>query len=96
MIEVVKKITGNWVTFTILPPNGINSVTLKGEWNGWKDQKMKQKKSGEYYCRKKISPGSWQFGYKLGNSSWINDETCEMTPSPFGSENSLLKIGEIL
>ena len=66
-------------------------VILKGSWNNWKEEEMKKNKKGVFNKRKKLSPGVYEFGY-LVDGKWIVDESCETTPSPFGSENSILEV----
>jgi hypothetical protein len=54
---------------------------------------MKKKKSGEFYIRKSLELGSeYQFGYRVNETQWHCDDELGCVPSPFGSQNSLLKL----
>lgn len=82
-----------WVTFTVSPTYLVENVVLSGEWNKWKEEPMKQKKSGDYYITKVFKTGdSFQFGYKVNQYDWITEEECPSVPSPFASHNSLLML----
>ncbi len=82
-----------WVTFTVSPTYTVENVVLSGEWNEWKEEPMKQKKSGDYYITKMFKPkDSFQFGYKVNGTDWITEEECSSVPSAFGSQNSLLML----
>ncbi len=94
MVTITKTGTGHWVTFTISQKSHSESIHLKGEWNQWKPQKMKRKKNGSFTCRKKVSPGSYQFGYLLSDGSWITDQNSDTIISPIGTYNSLLVVGD--
>lgn len=91
MLKITKKGDKAWVTFSITPKEECE-VFLCGEWNGWEDEKMKVKKSGEHYLTKVLKcDESYQFGYK-SNNVWSHDSEVETVETPFGSKNSLLKI----
>ena len=70
---------------------GADEVILKGSWNNWKGEKMKKNKKGLFSKRKKLNPGTYEFGYMV-DGKWIADDSCELVDSPFGSKNSLLKV----
>jgi len=92
MIKITKKGLKAWVTFTVMPNEG-EVVSISGDWNDWKDEPMKVKKSGEVYITKVLSLGkSYQFGYRVNENEWRCDDTLECVQSPFGSQNSLLKL----
>ena len=91
MLKITKKVNKVWVTFSMVP-TADGEVLLCGEWSDWKDEKMKVKRSGEYYLTKVLSAGkSYQFGYKTGDI-WSCDNEVESVESPFGSKNSLLRL----
>jgi len=93
MITIKKNGQKAWVTFTFSPTYTVEKVAVSGEWNDWKEEPMKQKKSGEYYITKVLRPGdSFQFGYKVNGSDWMTEEECLSIPSPFASVNSLLEL----
>lgn len=93
MIKIKTNGEKAWVTFTLLPSETIESAAISGEWNGWEEEPMKQKKSGEYYITKILKRGSvYPFGYKINNCEWKIDEECPAVPSPFSSHNSLLEL----
>jgi 1,4-alpha-glucan branching enzyme len=92
MIKITKKGQKAWVTFSFVPQNG-ESVAICGEWNDWKDEPMKIKKSGEFYITKVLSVGTQhQFGYRINETLWHCDNGLECVASPFGSQNSLLML----
>jgi hypothetical protein len=92
LIKVANQKNGTWVTFTYKPRGYETKVVLCGEWSEWSDEEMKQKKNGDFYVRKKIKPGVYQFGYRVNEDEWHCDDECEQIASPFGSHNSLLKL----
>lgn len=82
-----------WVTFTYSPVSEVDTVAIVGEWSEWKEEPMKQKKSGDYYITKIFKVGeSYQFGYKVNQSDWIIDETCKSVLSPYETQNSLVSL----
>lgn len=93
MLKVKKNKQKVWVTFTFSPSDTVENIALSGEWNGWKEELMKKKKSGDYYITKVFKAGdSFQFGYKVNDDLWMNEEECSCVPSPFMSKNSLLTL----
>lgn len=91
MLKITKKGDKAWVTFSFTPEKE-SEVFLCGEWSEWQDEKMKVKKSGEYYLTKVLKCGqSYEFGYKI-DSAWNYDCEVETVETPFGSKNSLLKL----
>lgn len=91
MLKITKKGDKAWVTFSIMPESD-SEVFLCGDWNEWKDEKMKVKKSGECYITKVLKcDSSYQFGYKIDNQ-WSCDSEADSLDSPFGSKNSLLEL----
>ena len=92
MTKVTKKGNKAWVTFTIVPKDG-DTIEICGEWNDWKHEPMKLKKSGEFYITKVLSTDAeYQFGYRVNNNEWHCDDELPLVDSPFGSSNSILKI----
>ncbi|MEA2048134.1 MAG: hypothetical protein U9O64_06755 [Campylobacterota bacterium] len=82
-----------WVTFTYTPVSEVEHVAILGEWSEWKEEPMKQKKSGDYYITKIFKAGdSYQFGYRVNQSDWIIDETCTSVLSPYETQNSLVSL----
>ena len=93
MIKIKKNGQKAWVTFSCSPSESIESVTVAGEWNDWKEEPMKQKKSGEFAITKVLKAGNtFQFGYKLNGQEWMTEAECPTVASPFHSENSLLEL----
>ena len=93
MIKMKKNGQRVWVTFTVSPEDIMQSVAISGEWNDWKIEPMKQKKSGEFSITKVLKAGNtFQFGYQINDSQWVVDSECETIASPFHSENSLIKL----
>ena len=93
MLTIKKNGQKAWVTFTFAPTDDVNDVVVSGEWNAWKEEPMKQKKSGDFYITKVLKSGEcFQFGYKVNGNDWIIEEECATVPSPFSSQNSLLEL----
>ena len=91
MIKITPKGDKSWVTFTFTPENG-KDVLLCGSWNSWEDEAMKMKKSGEYSLRRLLEANTeYEFGYRV-NGNWYCDNELGCVASPFGSQNSLLKL----
>jgi 1,4-alpha-glucan branching enzyme len=93
MLKISRKAGKASVTFTYTPKNEAESVELKGSWNDWESQEMKKKKDGDFYVRKNFKEGDeFEFGYLINGDTWDCDDEAESVPSPFGGQNSLLKI----
>jgi len=92
MVKVTKKGNKAWVTFS-LPAGTGEKVEICGEWNEWKHEPMKVKKSGEFYITKVLKCGEdYQFGYRVNGQAWECDDELGCVSSPFGSNNSLLEL----
>jgi 1,4-alpha-glucan branching enzyme len=92
MIKITKKGKKAWVTFT-LPSTVGESVELSGEWNEWKNEAMKVKKSGEFYITKVLKTDeNYEFGYLVNGNEWHCDEELGCIATPFNSNNSLLEL----
>lgn len=93
MLKIKKNEQKAWVTFTVSAMKDVNDVVISGEWNEWKEEPMKQKKSGDFYITKVLKPSkSFEFGYKVNGKDWIIEEDCSSVSSPFMSQNSLLEL----
>ncbi len=93
MLTIKQKDTKSWVTFTFAPAEGTQTVSIFGEWNDWKEEPMKKKKSGEFYITKVLKTGkSFQFGYKADENGWFTEAECSTVTSPFAGQNSLLQL----
>jgi len=93
MVKVTKKSGKAWVTFSFSPTDNVENVEILGEWNEWKPESMKKKKNGEYSITKIIKTNAdYQFGYRVDGNRWLVETDCQIVPSPFNSNNSLLKI----
>ena len=93
MLKIKKNGQRAWVTFSFFPSQGEQSVVVSGEWSDWKDEPMKQKKSGEFSMTKILKVGSqFQFGYKINSQDWILEENCPSIVSSLGTNNSLLEL----
>ncbi len=89
MVKITKKGKKAWVTFSLA--TDAKDVAIKGSWNDWKAEEMKRRKDGSFSITKVLKEGEYQFGY-LVDGAWQTDETLPTIPSPYGSENSLLRI----
>ncbi|MEA3372749.1 MAG: isoamylase early set domain-containing protein [Campylobacterota bacterium] len=93
MIKIKKNGQRAWVTFTFLPSDTTESVLISGDWNEWKEEPMKQKKSGEFSITKILKVGNtFQFGYKVNGQEWTFDSDCPVVASPFHTQNSLIEL----
>ncbi len=89
MLKITKRGKKAWVTFRLAVD--AKSVAIKGSWNNWKIEELKKRKDGSFSITKILQEGEYQFGY-LVDGVWQTDATLPTIPSPFGSENSLLRI----
>lgn len=93
MLTIKKNGQKVWVTFTFAPSEPVDGVSVSGAWNDWKEEPMKQKKSGEYYITKVLKSGNtFEFGYKVNEDAWVTESECASVPSPYFSHNSLLEL----
>ncbi len=93
MIKIKKNGQKAWVTFTVSPSEGMESLTISGEWNDWKEEPMKQKKSGEFAITKVLKTGNtFQFGYKVNGKEWAVEDECPSIASPYHTHNSVLEL----
>lgn len=92
MIKITPKGKKGWVTFSFVPQEE-GDVSICGEWNEWQEETMKMKKNGEFYITKVLPLGKeYQFGYRVNGEQWHCDSELGCVASPFGSQNSLLKL----
>ena len=87
------RIKKEWVTFSFTTDFPCKIVAVKGEWDQWNEHTMRLKKDGSFYLRKKIECGQWEYGFLVDGEVWCCDETVPVVQSPFGTLNSILKIG---
>ncbi len=93
MIKVTKKGNKAWVTFTLQPEYDAKSASLVGEWSDWQEEKMKQKKNGEFYMTKVLSNSNeYEFRYVINHDEWTNEPQIATIENPYGSSNSILQI----
>lgn len=92
MIKITTKGNKSWVTFSIIPNEG-ESVEICGEWSEWENEPLKTKKSGEMYITKILNcDKEYQFGYRVNGTEWRCDDEAECVPSPYGTQNSVIKL----
>ncbi len=84
-----------WVTFSYSPKVPTELVVLKGEWDQWKPITLKQKKNGDFFVRKKLPAGDWQYGYEV-DTQWKTPEDTQTISSPYGTKNAIVSIKEEL
>ncbi len=93
MIKMKKNGQKVSVTFTFVPSEEVENVSISGEWNDWKKEPMKKKKNGEFYVRRSLKAGNtFEFGYVVNDEVWMTDSECPSVPSPFHTQNSLLAL----
>ncbi len=75
------------------PPN-CNEVQIAGDFTDWEKGAIymsKSGRSGEWTASVKVAPGEHQYRFLL-DGKWYTDPTTEHAISPFGSENSVLRV----
>ncbi len=94
MVKITQKGNKVWVTFTApATVSESDDVKIKGSWNDWRPEAMKRKKSGEYYITKVLKTGqTYEFGFLVDDVAWVIDNDLPTVETPFGSENSLLRL----
>jgi len=85
------------VTFNVPAEWASKEVAVVGDFNNWdpKADKLK-KKNGAWEGTVRLQPKSEvRFRYFIDGSNWANDEQADAyVPNDFGSEDSVIKIGE--
>jgi len=84
------------VTFTMPPIEGVETLQLCGEFNGWSDTAtpMRRESDGSWTATLSLEGGkSYVFRYRDNHGEWHNDWGADAyVPNQFGSENSVLDL----
>jgi 1,4-alpha-glucan branching enzyme len=84
------------VTFTMPPMEGVTTLHLCGEFNGWSETAtpMHRTPDGSWSATLSLDGGkSYTFRYHDNNGAWHNDWSADAyVPNQFGSENSVLDL----
>ncbi|HUI72097.1 MAG TPA: isoamylase early set domain-containing protein [Spirochaetia bacterium] len=84
------------VTFTMPSIEGVETLHLCGEFNGWSDTAtpMRREPDGSWTASLVLEGGkSYVFRYRDNHQSWHNDWSADAyVPNQFGSENSVLDL----
>lgn len=94
MVVVSDKKDGE-VTFVLQGVPGAKEAYLAGEFNRWNPtaNRMMKYRDGTFRTKLTLRPGKYQYKFVV-DGSWITDASIrDQVPNPFGSTNSLAKIG---
>ena len=84
------------VTFTVPSMEGVDSLHLCGEFNGWSESStpMRQEPDGSWSVTLTLDGGkSYVFRYRDNHGEWHNDWSADAyVPNQFGTENSVLDL----
>jgi len=75
-------------------PMNCSEVKIAGDFTDWKKGAIymsKSGRSGEWMASVRMNPGEHQYRFLL-DGNWYTDPTTEHVMSPFGSENSVLRV----
>jgi 1,4-alpha-glucan branching enzyme len=84
------------VTFTMPAMEGVDSLHLCGEFNGWSESStpMRREPDGSWSATLTLDGGkSYVFRYRDNHGEWHNDWSADAyVPNQFGTENSVLDL----
>jgi len=84
------------VIFTMPPMEGVDSLHLCGEFNGWNESStpMRREQDGSWIATLTLDGGkSYVFRYRDNRGEWHNDWQADAyVPNQFGTENSVLDL----
>lgn len=88
-----KKLTST--EFTISAPQA-EKVYLAGDFNDWNPSEFSMRKFKNGQCKKKVKlkPGRYEYQFVVDGNWEADPQNPERTPTPFGSENSVIHISE--
>ncbi|MFH1709992.1 MAG: isoamylase early set domain-containing protein [bacterium] len=75
-------------------PMDCSEIKIAGDFTEWEKGAIymsKPGRSGEWMASVKIAPGEHQYRFLI-DGNWFTDPTTEHMMSPFGSENSVLRV----
>ena len=74
--------------------NGVNSVSISGDFNQWDENSHAMKLVGEGLWRKSLMlyPGTYEYKFKV-DGQWINDPLNDkVCINCFGSRNNIIQV----
>ena len=75
-------------------PTNCKEVKIAGDFTEWEKAAIYMSKlgrSGEWMASIRVTPGEHQYRFLI-DGNWYTDPTTEHAMSPFGSENSVLRV----
>ena len=91
-VEITPKVKKATVTFKTPARESAEQAVLTGDWNNWEAIEMKKNSDGTFSVKANINLGkSYQFGYSI-DGIWTTDSDLPFAASPFGTENSILDL----
>jgi len=95
--EFTPKRTVCKVTLTLPEEWANKEVVVAGSFNDWDTSSDKlEKKNGKWTTTLRLKPeNEYRFKYLIDGEKWENDDAADLyVPNEFGSEDSVIKIGE--
>jgi 1,4-alpha-glucan branching enzyme len=95
--EFTPKRTVCKVTLTLPEEWANKEVVVAGSFNDWDTSSDKlEKKNGKWTTTLRLKPeNEYRFKYLIDGEKWENDDAADQyVPNEFGSEDSVIKIGE--
>jgi len=95
--EFTPKRTVCKVTLTLPEEWANKEVVVAGSFNDWDTSSDKlEKKNGKWTTTLRLKPeNEYHFKYLIDGEKWENDDAADQyVPNEFGSEDSVIKIGE--
>jgi len=76
------------------PPMDCSEIKIAGDFTDWDKGAIimsKSGRSGEWTAALRVSPGEHQYRFIM-DGNWYTDPSTEHIMSPFGAENSVLRV----
>ncbi len=80
----------------VLHAPGASEIFLAGDFNNWdpKQYSMRKFKNGNCTKRLRLKPGRYEYQFVVDGSWWTDPANPERISTAFGSENSVISIGD--
>ena len=84
----------NSTEFVLYAPEA-KEVFLAGDFNDWNPEKFAMRKFKNGNCKKKVKlkPGRYEYQFIVDGDWWLDPENDNRSTTPYGSENSVIDIG---
>ncbi|MFZ5765559.1 MAG: glycogen-binding domain-containing protein [Thermodesulfobacteriota bacterium] len=81
--------------FTLVAPEA-SEVYLTGSFNEWKptEHAMRKFKGGKFVKKLKLNPGTYEYQFIVDGQWWTDPANPKRQATAFGSENSVIEVGE--